>query len=394
MFKFLKEKIQNAIGKFSQEVEEKAPETKTEETAIKVHTEALEEENKNVLIKLKEKIVKKEEPKTSRLEELEKKLEEEKKPKEVTVTEEEAKQLEKNFTEEEKKGVFERIKQVIVTKKISEDKFEEMFADLEIGLMENNVALEVVDKIRSDLKSQIVDKPIKRDEVETVVLSALKESISGLLNIKRPNLLELIHSKKEGPYIIAFVGTNGSGKTTSIAKIANYLQLHHLKCVLAAADTFRSAAIQQLEEHAKKLNVPIVKHDYGADPAAVAFDAIKMAKARNLDVVLIDTAGRQHSNVNLVDEMKKIMRVAKPDMKLYIGEIISGNDCIEQIQQFDSAISIDGAILTKADIDEKGGTAISVSYVTKKPILFLCTGQEYKDIEEFNPEKILQSLGF
>lgn len=393
MFKFLKEKIRNAIGKMSHEVEEKAPETKVEETVVKVHTEALEDK-KNVLIKLKEKIVKKEEPKISRLAELEKKLEEKQKPAEITISEDEAKKLEKGFTAEEKKGVFERIKQVIVTKKISEEKFNEMFADLEIGLMENNVALEVVDKIRSDLKNEIVDKPIKRDEVETVVLNALKDSISGLLNIKRPNLIELIKSKKGEPYIIAFVGTNGSGKTTTIAKIADYLQKHNLKCVLAAADTFRSAAIQQLEEHAKKLNVPIVKHDYGADPAAVAFDAIKMAKARNFDVVLIDTAGRQHSNVNLVDEMKKIIRVAKPDMKLYIGEMISGNDCIEQIQQFDSAITINGAILTKADIDEKGGTAISVSYVTKKPILFLCTGQEYKDIEEFNPEKILQSLGF
>ena len=395
MFKFLKEKIQNAIGKMSHEVEEKAPETKIEETVVKVHTEIMEEENKkNVLIKLKEKIVKKEEPKVSRLAELEKKIEEKQKPTEITISENEAEKLEKTFTEEEKKGVFERIKQVIVTKKISEQTFNEMFADLEIGLMENNVALEVVDKIRSDLKNEIVDKPIKRDEVEAVVLNALKESISGLLNIKRPNLLELIKSKKDKPYIIAFVGVNGSGKTTTLSKMVNYFQNHNLKCVLAAADTFRSAAIQQLEEHAKKLNVPLVKHDYGADPAAVAFDAIKMAKARNFDVVLIDTAGRQHSNVNLVDEMKKIIRVAKPDMKLYIGEMISGNDCIEQIQQFDSAISIDGAILTKADIDEKGGTAISVSYVTQKPILFLCTGQEYNDIEEFNPEKILQSLGF
>lgn len=395
MFKFLKEKIQNAIGKMSHEVEEKAPETKIEKTVVKVHTEVLEEDDKkSVLIKLKEKIVKKEELKVSRLAELEKKLEEEQKPAEITISEDEAKKIEKSFTEEEKKGVFERIKQVIVTKKISEEKFNGMFAELEIGLMENNVALEVVDKIRADLKTEIVDKPIKRDEVEAVVLNALKDSISGLLNINRPNLLELIKSRKAGPYVIAFVGTNGSGKTTSIAKITNYLQNHNLKCVLAAADTFRSAAIQQLEEHAKKLNVPLVKHDYGADPAAVAFDAIKMAKARNFDVVLIDTAGRQHSNVNLVDEMKKIIRIAKPDMKLYIGEMISGNDCIEQIQQFDSAISIDGAILTKADIDEKGGTAISVSYVTKKPILFLCTGQEYKDIEEFNPEKILQSLGF
>ena len=144
---------------------------------------------------------------------------------------------------------------------------------------------------------------------------------------------------------------------------------------------------------AKKLNVPIVKHDYGADPAAIAFDAIEMAKARNIDVVLIDTAGRQHSNANLMDEMKKIVRVAKPDLKVYIGEMIAGNDCIEQIQSFDAAVGIDGVILSKADIDEKGGTAISVTYVTKKPILYLGMGQEYKDLEEFDKEKILNSLG-
>lgn len=397
MFKFLKEKIQNAIGKISSEVED-SPEVKVEQTVVKVHTGIMdEEEKKNLLVKLKEKIVKKEEPKTSRLAELEKRLEEEKHPKnqkDVTITEEEAKKLEKGLAEEAKKGVFERIKQVIVTKKISEEKFDEMFEDLEIGMMENNVAMEVVEKIKKDLKSELVDKPIKREEIEGIIINSLKNSISNLLKIERPDILELISTKKEKPYIIAFVGINGSGKTTSIAKFANYLQKNKFKCVLAAADTFRSAAIQQLEEHAKNLNVPLVKHDYGADPAAVAFDAIKMAKARNLDVVLIDTAGRQHSNVNLVDEMKKIIRVAKPDLKLYIGEMISGNDCIEQIQQFDSAIKIDGAILTKADIDEKGGTAISVSYVTKKPIFYLCTGQGYNDIEEFNPGKIMASLGF
>ncbi len=400
MFKFLKEKIKNAIGKISEEVEEKVPETLVEQTVVKVHTEAMEEEDKkNVLIKLKEKIVKKDEPKTSRLEELEKRIEDEKKhphkphKEDVTITEDEAKKLEKGFTEEEKKGVFERIKQVIVTKKISEEKFNEMFEDLEIGMMENNVAMEVVEKIKADLKSEIVEKPVKREDVENIILNSLSNSISSLLKIERPNLIREIKGKQEKPYIIAFVGINGGGKTTTVAKMANYLKKNNLKCVLAAADTFRSAAIQQLEEHAKNLNVPIVKHDYGADPAAVAFDAIKMAKARGFDVVLIDTAGRQHSNINLVDEMKKIIRVAKPDLKIYIGEMISGNDCIEQIQNFDSAISIDGAVLTKADIDEKGGTAISVSYVTKKPIMFLCTGQGYDDIEEFKPEKIMQNLG-
>ena len=119
-----------------------------------------------------------------------------------------------------------------------------------------------------------------------------------------------------------------------------------------------------------KLGIKIIKHDYGSDPAAVAFDAIKHAKAKNIDVVLIDTAGRMHSNVNLIDELKKITRVAKPDLKIFVGESIAGNDCVNQATEFNEAVGIDGIILAKADVDEKGGAAVSVSYVTKKPILF------------------------
>jgi len=172
------------------------------------------------------------------------------------------------------------------------------------------------------------------------------------------------------------------------------LQDNGLKCVMAAADTFRAAAIQQLEEHANNVGVKIIKHDYGADPAAVAYDAIKYAEAHGLDVVLVDTAGRLHSNTNLMDEMKKIIRVAKPDMKVFIGESITGNDCIEQAKQFNEAVEIDGIILSKADIDEKGGAAISVSYVTGKPILYIGTGQTYDDLKPFTKELVMETLGF
>jgi fused signal recognition particle receptor len=171
------------------------------------------------------------------------------------------------------------------------------------------------------------------------------------------------------------------------------MQNNNLKPVLAAADTFRAAAIHQLEEHGDKLNVKVIKHDYGSDPAAVAFDAIKYAESKNLDVVLIDTAGRMHSNTNLVDEMKKIIRVANPDLKIFVGESITGNDCTEQAKKFNEAIEVDGVILSKADIDEKGGAALSVSYVTGKPILYIGTGQEYKDLELFNSENIIKNLG-
>jgi fused signal recognition particle receptor len=175
--------------------------------------------------------------------------------------------------------------------------------------------------------------------------------------------------------------------------MAQLFKKNNLIPVIAAADTFRAAAIQQIEEHAIKLNVKLIKHDYGSDPAAVAFDAISYAKAKCVDIVMIDTAGRLHSNTNLMQEMSKIVRVAKPDLKLFIGESITGNDCVEQARQFNETIGIDGIILSKADIDDKGGAAISVSYITGKPILYIGTGQNYDDIEEFKPEMVTRSLG-
>ncbi len=292
---------------------------------------------------------------------------------------------------EEKKGFLAKIKEKIVTKKISEKQFDEIFWDLEVALLENNIAVEVIEKIKLDLKTNLVDKPIPRGKVTDTVLSSLKDSLSGLFDVPELNIFERMEKKK--PLVICFLGVNGSGKTTTIAKIASLIQKYDFSCVMAAADTFRAAAIDQLEQHAKALNIKMIKHDYGSDPAAVAFDAVKYAKAKEINAVLIDTAGRLHSNTNLMDEMKKIIKVANPDLKLFIGESITGNDCVEQAKKFDELVGIDGIILSKADVDEKGGAAISVSYVTKKPILYLGVGQRYEDIEEFDAEKLLSSLG-
>ena len=288
-------------------------------------------------------------------------------------------------------NVLKRLAQVITTKRISEDKFDRLFEELEIALLENNVAVEVIDKIRVDLKANMVNKPIQGKSIEEAVTSSLKESIEQLFDAEKLDLMELVKSKK--PYTIMFAGINGSGKTTTIAKIASRLQKNGLKCVVAASDTFRAAAIQQMQEHTDRLGIKLIKHDYGADPAAVAFDAKKYAEAKNVDVVLIDTAGRQHSNANLIDELKKIARVAKPDFKIFVGESIAGNDCVNQASKFNEAIGIDGIVLAKADVDEKGGAAISVSYVTRKPIIYLGTGQEYEDLTEFNPRMVVDSLG-
>ena len=302
------------------------------------------------------------------------------------------KSLKKEIPKEldEKKGFFTRITETFTKIQISEEKFEELFWELEVVLLENNVAVEVIDKIKSDMKKELISGKVSRKAVDEIIINTLKNSIIDLFDVKQIDLLKIVKSKK--PFIIAVIGVNGSGKTTSIAKLTHLFQKNGLKVVLAASDTFRAAAIQQLEEHANRLNAKLIKHDYNSDPAAVAFDAIKYAEAKDMDVVIIDTAGRLHSNTNLMRELEKVVRVCKPDIKIFVGESITGNDCVEQAKEFDKTVGIDAIILAKADVDEKGGAAISVSYVTKKPILYLGTGQTYDDLKEFDPRLIIESL--
>ena len=420
MFSFLKDKLKGAISKFTKKVEE-APVEKVETKEIlqelEIETVAPVEEKKVILEKKPEVKQKKEEQKPEAKKVIEKQVEVKKeelkvikeapkveiekveiKPAEVQKTQEIKKVTEvkkeldvETPKVEEKKGFFKRLTEKITTTKISEEKFEELFWDLELAMLENNVAVEVIHKIKDDLIHEIVEKPITRGKTEEVIISTLKKSLDDVLSAEPIDLVKSCKSKK--PFVICFVGINGSGKTTTIAKVAKMLQDNKLSVVMAAADTFRAAAIDQLQLHADNLGVKLIKQDYGSDAAAVAFDAIKHAESKNKDVVLIDTAGRLHSNINLVDEMKKIIRVSKPDLKIFVGESITGNDCVEQAKKFDEAIGIDGIILAKADIDEKGGAAISVTYVTKKPILYLGVGQEYKDLQEFSKEKILTSIG-
>ena len=234
---------------------------------------------------------------------------------------------------------------------------------------------------------------MSKKELNDIIINTLKEEIKE--TIKHIDLIALIKEKlkEKKPCVVCFFGVNGSGKTTTIAKITHLLKKNNLSVVLAASDTFRAAAIDQLEEHAKKLGVKLIKHQYGADAAAVAFDAIKHAEAKGVDVVLIDTAGRMHSDVNLMDEMKKIVRVAKPDLKVFVGESIVGNDCVEQAKRFDQSVGIDAIILTKADVDEKGGAIVSVGKVVGKPIAFLGVGQNYDDLMKIDEKFIFDSIG-
>jgi fused signal recognition particle receptor len=292
---------------------------------------------------------------------------------------------------EHKKGIFERITERVTTTAISDDRYEELFWDLEVVLLENNVAVEIIERIKENLRQELVHKKVRFGKTEETIRSTLTKTLEDVLATETPDLVALVKTKQ--PYVILFVGVNGVGKTTTIAKVAHLLQKHDLSSVMAAADTFRAAAIQQLEEHADRLKVKLIKHDYGADPAAVAFDAIQYAKAKRINVVLIDTAGRQHSNANLMQEMEKMVRVAKPDLRVFVGESITGNDCIEQAREFSETIGVDAIILSKADVDEKGGTAISISYLTKKPILFIGTGQGYDALAPFEPGRVLEGLG-
>ena len=245
------------------------------------------------------------------------------------------------------------------------------------------------------MKKELVGKKLHRGKILNSVSETLKNSINSVLSIESFDIIKSIKenkSKGKTPFVILFLGVNGSGKTTTIAKIAHMLKKEGISSVIAASDTFRAAAINQLEEHAKKLGIKVIKHDYGADAAAVAYDTIEYAKAHSIDVVLIDTAGRLHSNKNLMEELKKIVRVTKPDLKIFVGESITGNDCVEQAKTFNNEIGIDAIILTKADVDEKGGAALSITYVTKKPIIYLGTGQNYDDLIRFNPEQTTASI--
>ena len=279
-----------------------------------------------------------------------------------------------------------------IGKKINQKKLEEILWELELALYESDVATSVVEEIKNCLKREILGIKIRRElTLDKVILRALKNAIANVLAIEPFDFDKVI---KEGarPFIMMFVGVNGTGKTTSIAKIVYRLQRAGYGCVIAACDTFRAGAIEQLEKHAKKLGVKLVKQSAGSDPAAIAYDAIEHATARNKDIVLIDTAGRMHSNVNLMSEMEKLKRVAQPHAIVFVGDALAGNDAVEQAIHFERSVGIDAAILSKIDADAKGGAALSIAHAVGKPIAFVGVGQEYPDLQEFNPHWMLQRL--
>lgn len=428
MFKFLKKKLKKFEDELEAELEaEIKKETKTTEpTVSKEQKEPAKIEKKPEPVVEKTKPIEKPESKKTEIKEEvkpEPKTVEEKKPevvdkkidKLIDKTEREKKR--KKIAEDRKKRQDEidhqieksietelehtlrtkrSIEQVVKTDKkatikISEEKLDDLLWELEVGLLESDVAYNVIESIKKDIIEEIRQISVERSKIGELVENVLKNAITHVLKSNEIDFMKIIQ-EKEKPVVVMFVGVNGSGKTLSIAKIATLLKKHNISCVMAAGDTFRAGAIEQLSIHAEKVGVKIIKHGSGADPAAVAYDAIDHAKAKHKDVVLLDTAGRVQTNINLMDEMAKIKRVAKPDLIIFVGDALSGNDAVEQAKRFNEIVGIDGVILTKVDTDAKGGGALSVAYTIGKPLLFVGMGQEYEDQIPFDAQWMIDNI--
>ena len=429
MFKFLKKKLKKFEDKLEEELQaelkkeekktlpEPQPESKVEEKIEKPvekpeltkktieKTEKIEKliieepEEKKPEAKPKEsidkkvdKLFKKSEKPYRKLRRERREIDRKKREKEVD------KQIEKSIETELEHTLRARqsIEEVVKTDRkpsrgISEEKLDDLLWDLEVGLLESDVAYSVIESIKKDIKEEFKHISFERSKVSEVVEGVLKNAIAHVLKSNEMDFEDFI-KKTEKPVVIMFVGVNGSGKTLSIGKIATMLKKMGYSCVMAAGDTFRAGAIEQLSIHADNVGVKIIKHGPGADPAAVAYDTIDHAKAKHKDVVLLDTAGRMQTNINLMDEMAKIKRVAKPDLIIFVGDALAGNDAVEQAKRFNEIVGIDGVILTKVDTDAKGGSALSVAYTIGKPLLFIGMGQGYEDQIPFDAQWMIDNI--
>ncbi|MEA3255219.1 MAG: signal recognition particle-docking protein FtsY [Candidatus Altiarchaeota archaeon] len=285
-----------------------------------------------------------------------------------------------------------RIKGVLrKTIKLSVKDFENILYDLQLDLIQNDVAVETTEAILNELRSRLVDREIVKEDLDRFIRDSLMETLLDVFTPEEVDFLSLIRGS-EKPFKMVFFGVNGSGKTTTIAKVARYLMDNNLSVVFAAGDTFRAGAIEQIERHSESLGVKLIKHQKGADAAAVIYDAVEHARVKKVDVVLADTAGRMQTNVNLMNEMKKICRVNNPDLRVFVGDSLTGNDAVDQAERFGEMVGIDAIILTKMDADARGGSAISISHVTKKPIIFVGMGQGYRDLKRFDREWFVEQL--
>ncbi|MFX1493905.1 MAG: signal recognition particle-docking protein FtsY [Promethearchaeota archaeon] len=295
--------------------------------------------------------------------------------------------------------MLEKLKDVFssfVKKTITDEKIDKALYELNLLLISNDVAAETADVLCKSIKDSLRGEQIGRlSSKRRYLFGILKEVITDILTPDQEiSLLDEIKKKqaKNLPYVMVFLGVNGTGKTTTIAKVAYYLKKNNIISVAAASDTFRAAAIEQLIYHMERVGIRVIKQSYKSDPASVAYDAIQHAKAKGIDVVLVDTAGRQVSNKNLIIEMQKIVRIAEPDLIVFVGDSLAGNDALIQAKEFKNNVGIDANILTKLDADAKGGAALSISFETKKPIIFVGTGQTYDDLKPFDKDYFISNI--
>jgi len=356
MFDSLKKKLSDFVGSFKKKEEEEIKESNVEAEEVK-----------------EEKVEKREEVKKKEAEEGVQKIKAE-----ITATT--------------------KIKGLLFKKvKIKEEDIDEMLEQLKLSLVEADVNYNVAEKFVEKLKELLVGREVDSKNIEKEINAVIREALLQTLSkSSNTDIVSFVKEKRSversEPVKILFLGPNGAGKTTTIAKIAKMLKDAGLGCVLSASDTFRAAAIEQLTMHAERLGVPIIKGNYGADPASIAFDAIAYSRAHHIDAVLIDTAGRQETNKSLLEEMKKIVRVAKPDLKIFVGESIAGNALLEQVKEFNEAIGLNGIILTKLDFDAKGGNTLSILSETDIPIIYFGTGEGYEKLVKYNPNEIIGNI--
>jgi len=389
------EQPKEVVQPLPEKVEESIPEI-VEEKIEEVEKEAVKEE---IIEEIKEEEI--ELPEEKEIEKIVEEVVEVEKipepPKEV-IEEIKPPEMEKEEQKKEKKSWITKIKEKIVKtvaeKKLTEDDLNPILMNLSGDLIEADVSYEVAEKIKSDLKNSLVEKEIRRGKEKEVVFEALRKSLLDILTVPKLDIKEVIkRSKSENkPAVILFFGMNGVGKSLNISKLAKLLKEKGHKPILAAGDTYRAAGDIQLEMYAEKINTPVIKHQRGADSCAVIFDAIKAAEARGHDVVLGDTSGRMHTKKDLMDELVKIVRVNKPDLKILVLDSLSGSDVVQQFKFFDEIIKVDAVIFSKVDVNEKGGNILSICHSFKRPILFLGVGQEFDNIIEYSPESFLNTL--
>ena len=297
---------------------------------------------------------------------------------------------------EKLRQAFSAVTSAVREKKLTEQELSDLAFNFQIALIESDVAQNVAEKLTDEVEKSLAGAKVERSEdTSEIVGERLHKALeSAFARAGTVRIFDNIRERNRSgePYVILFLGINGTGKTTTIAKFASLLKKNDISVALAAGDTHRPGAIEQLTEHADRQSVKVVSQRYGADPAAVGRDGVLYAKAHHIDCLLIDTAGRMQTNQNLMEEMAKVVRVVRPDFKMFIADALTGNDAVSQAELFNQHVGFDGVILTKADADVRGGAALSIVYSTGKPVLYLGVGQGYDDLEPFDTQKFLQSL--